>query len=126
MSSNAYYARQMDDRREQLGRFLRESREAKALSLREVEKQTGVSNAYVSQLEGGKVAQPSPTILHKLCRLYETSYTEAFTLAGYPTPDGEVERSNNAAARRLGRITEQEADQLSDYLAFLRAQARKK
>ena len=48
-------------RRSQLGTLLGDLRKAKRLSLREVEEATGrsVSNAYLSQLENGKIAKPS-------------------------------------------------------------------
>ena len=107
-----------------LGQFLRQARDAQNLSLREVEKQTGVSNAYISQLESGKMAQPSPTILHKLCQLYEVSYGEAFQLAGHPVPSSTPSVSS-PALRRLGSVTEKEADQLAKYLSFLRSQEKK-
>ena len=41
------------------GEFLKSARKAKRLTLREVEQKTGISNAYLSQLESGKVKQPS-------------------------------------------------------------------
>ncbi|MHC4933777.1 MAG: helix-turn-helix domain-containing protein, partial [Planctomycetota bacterium] len=48
-----------------LGTLLADLRMAKGLSLREVEEATGkaVSNAYLSQLENGKIKKPSPSVL---------------------------------------------------------------
>src|ERR1051326_7243 len=71
---------------ESLGALLRESRERLGLTLREVEAKTEISNAYLSQIEGAKIKQPSPQVLHKLCSLYECSYAVVMEMAGYPLP----------------------------------------
>ncbi|MCA0453941.1 MAG: helix-turn-helix domain-containing protein [Chloroflexi bacterium] len=110
-----------------LGEFLQSVREAKRISLRAVEKATGVSNAYLSQLETGKIKQPSPTILHKLSELYEVAYNELLALAGYPVPNENV--GTYASPRsfdRFGNITKEEEQELADYLAFLRARRGRK
>jgi len=39
-------------------------------SLRELEKEIGISNAYLSQLETGKIANVSVNVLAKICRHY--------------------------------------------------------
>lgn len=49
--------------------FLR-SRKSCGLTLREVEKLTGISNAYLSQLETGKIKKPSHDTVTKLTELY--------------------------------------------------------
>lgn len=45
-------------------------REAKNLTLREVEYRTSISNSYLSQLETGKVKKPSYNTVCKLIDLY--------------------------------------------------------
>lgn len=42
-----------------LGDLIAATREAKRLSLRELEKKTGISNALLSQIETGHVKEPS-------------------------------------------------------------------
>ena len=69
-----------------LGIFLKYSRQAKDLSLRAVESSTKISNAYISQLESGKIAEPSPTMLDKLATCYGVSYSKLMRLAGYRVP----------------------------------------
>jgi len=66
-----------------LAKFLRSSREATGLTLRGVESATGVSNAYLSQLETGKVENPSPPVLQKLAKTYGLEYEELMRMAGY-------------------------------------------
>jgi len=110
-----------------LGEYLQSAREAKKLSLRAVEKATGVSNAYLSQLESGKIKQPSPTILHKLSELYEVAYNELLALAGHPVPDDDTGGSSTSRAfDRFGDITKDEEQELADYLAFLRTKRGRK
>ncbi|MBI3852706.1 MAG: helix-turn-helix domain-containing protein [Verrucomicrobia bacterium] len=109
-----------------LGQFLKRGRERVALSLRAVEESTGISNAYLSQMEGAKVQRPSPVDLHKLCKLYEIPYALAMEYAGYPLPDGMPGATKQQhLLARLGRTTPEEEDALIDYMEFLRAKKRK-
>ena len=107
--------------KQDLGTFLRLARQQKGLSLREVEGVAGVSNAYLSQLEGNKVKGPAPPILHRLAEVYEVSYAEALRLAGYPVPEYHGSSRQDVFARRIGNVNENEADALVEYLAFLRS-----
>jgi len=52
-------------------------------TLRKVEQETGVSNAYISQMENGFIAKPSPNALRKLSNYYDVTFTELMQLAGY-------------------------------------------
>jgi transcriptional regulator with XRE-family HTH domain len=104
-----------------LGIYLAAARNRKGLSLRAVEAATGISNAYLSQLETGKIREPSPSNLHKLGELYGESYAVLLELAGYPVPGGEARRPPKSdIAARLGPTTQEEQEALADYLAFLR------
>lgn len=104
--------------------MLRDARTRLGLSLRDVEAKTQVSNAYLSQLEGAKIKQPSPQILHKLCELYETSYSTALEFVGYPVPNQKPMLANARFAARLGQTTPDEEDSLLEYLQFLRSRKR--
>jgi len=105
-----------------LGQFLRAAREARRLTLREVERQSGVSNAYLSQVESGRIKEPSPNVLFKLTELYDAAYEMAMELAGYPSP----KRSKKGVESygRLGPVSPDEVDQLAEYLAFMRRRKR--
>src|SRR5882724_11405520 len=65
------------------GKGLKTARELNKLSLREVETATGISNAYLSQLENNKIKKPSPHFLHKLAALYGIGYELLMESAGY-------------------------------------------
>ena len=110
-----------------LGGYLRALRESKAFSLRQVERKSGISNAFLSQMESGKVKRPSPVMLYKLAGLYEVPYEALMDLAGYPLPSASTPepRSASTVFRRFGDITPTEEAELLDYLAFLRSRARK-
>jgi transcriptional regulator with XRE-family HTH domain len=107
-----------------LGEYLRQAREGKTLSLRAVEELTGISNAFLSQLESGKVKQPSPMKLHKLASVYGVEYETLMEVAGYPVP--RPTKQNDAFVfGRLGKVTPNEGKALQEYLRFLRSQQKK-
>jgi transcriptional regulator with XRE-family HTH domain len=107
----------------ELGAILADLRTAKGLSLREVEEATdkAVSNAYLSQLENGKIKKPSPNVLHSLAAVYAVPYEALMEKAGYllPSEDGGGRRKM-LAAFAIDDLTAEEEEELLKYLAFLR------
>ena len=65
------------------GHFLKSLRDKQRMSLRDVERESGVSNAYIAQLEKGDRPAPSPDILKKLARAYNITVRELLLRAGY-------------------------------------------
>ncbi len=65
---------------------LKQLREIHGSSLRKVEEETGISNAYLSQLERGDAARPSPDKLARLAEFYKVAYEQLMELAGYLNP----------------------------------------
>jgi len=65
------------------GYFLKSLRDRQRMSLRDVERESGVSNAYIAQLEKGDRPAPSPDILKKLARAYNVTVRELLLRAGY-------------------------------------------
>jgi len=65
------------------GQFLKSLRDRQRMSLRDVEKESGVSNAYIAQLEKGDRPAPSPDILKKLAHVYNITVRELLMRAGY-------------------------------------------
>src|SRR5437867_9955723 len=106
----------------ELARALREGRRSRNLSLRDVETLTGVSNAYLSQVEHGKIRQPSPVVLHQLSKAYEIPYEHLLETAGYPVPTAvRSTRASNTPLQRFADISRDEEAALAEYLDFLRA-----
>ena len=105
-----------------LGQILADARRRRKLTLRAVEESVGISNAYLSQLETGKIKAPSPVVLHKLSGLYGLSYATVMQEAGYPLPEQFRETDSGARlAARVGQTTSEEEDALVEYLMFLRS-----
>jgi len=66
------------------GDFLKELRDRKGVSLKKVEKATGISNAYLSLLEtGDRRRLPKPDRLKALADYYNVSIQELLEKAGY-------------------------------------------
>ncbi len=65
------------------GSYIHRLREAKRLSLKEVEHAAGVSNAYLSQIERGLRKPPHPDILNRLASVYEVPARDLLLAAGY-------------------------------------------
>jgi transcriptional regulator with XRE-family HTH domain len=109
----------------ELGSLLADLRAAKGLSLREVEEATdrAVSNAYLSQLEKGRILKPSPRVLHSLAEVYAVPYEALMEKAGYllPSKGGASGRRRRLAALAIDDLTAEEEEELLKYLAFLRS-----
>jgi transcriptional regulator with XRE-family HTH domain len=116
--------------RSALGTLLSDLRVAKGLSLRQVEQATqrAVSNAYLSQLEQGKIQQPAPSILHRLAAVYAIPYEALMEKAGYLLPQAARAaggRRKRLAAFAIDDLTAEEEEKLLEYLAFLRSRRRR-
>ena len=107
----------------ELGGLLAHLRVAKGLSLRQVEETTekAVSNAYLSQLEKGRIRKPSPHVLHSLAAVYAVPHETLMEKAGYLLPsEDEGGRRRRLAAFAIDDLTAEEEEELLKYLAFLR------
>jgi transcriptional regulator with XRE-family HTH domain len=108
-----------------LGEELRTVRELRKLSLRNVESATGISNAYLSQLENDKIKKPSPHFLSKLANLYDLAYETVMQAAGYVAPKVKPEGPKTLAGEALWAQCDLSADEeqkLLEYLQFIRSQ----
>lgn len=92
-----------------IGELLKQGRALMGMTLRQVEDATQISNAYLSQLETGKVKNPSMGVVKKLADLYGLDLSK---LLDGQQPIVIVGNSHN--------ITDAEAKELLIYLQFLR------
>jgi HTH-type transcriptional regulator, competence development regulator len=110
-----------------LGQVLKAARTKLGLSLRGVEEVTGqeISNAYLSQLENGKITKPGPQLLYTLAELYRISYENLMEIAGYVAPANKSREAGvkhgNAATFSIDYLSKEEEMELLKYLAYFRA-----
>jgi transcriptional regulator with XRE-family HTH domain len=108
-----------------LGERLRAARTAKGLSLREVERRTGIHNAHLSQIENGRIAKPEMALLWELAGLYEVDYPALLRLAGHARGSaarpGEARERMTVALRALDELTPPEREDAMRYLRELGA-----
>lgn len=112
-----------------LDEMLRTLRRISGAKLREVEKKTGVSNAYLSQLETGATKNPSPQVLHSLAAFYDVPYESLMEAAGYlkPATDSDKRRIGAAeAALMSAKLNDDEESRVVQFIEFLRSQRRSK
>jgi transcriptional regulator with XRE-family HTH domain len=113
-----------------LGKFINSVRRGLDLSLRDVEEATNkeVSNAYLSQLENGKIAKPSPHVLFSLSEALRVPYEDLMERAGYIAPSSkreDGEKHGRAATFAIDNLTREEEEALLEHLAFFRWQRKK-
>jgi transcriptional regulator with XRE-family HTH domain len=107
------------------GGVLRQAREVRELSAIDTARAAGISAAYLSKLEGDAVKRPSPHVLHQLSEALAVPYAELMRLSGYRVPG----RSNEDAGGSVGAalfadLTDDEREELLEYLAWYRARRR--
>ncbi|MCF6122090.1 XRE family transcriptional regulator [Mesorhizobium sp. M7A.F.Ca.CA.001.07.2.1] len=106
-----------------LGQYLASIREDRGMKLREVETATKreVSNAYLSQIENGKIKKPSPNVLHVLAQVYRINYEQLMQMAGYAvTSKTSAHKPARNSFTELNLSPEEDV-KLLEYLRFLRS-----
>lgn len=69
----------------ELGVYLRQQREAKGVSTRQLASEVGVDMAQIIRLEQGSVASPRADVLGRVAECLDVPVADVLTLAGYPT-----------------------------------------
>ena len=108
---------------ETLGSLLKRARTERALSLRAVERRTGVRSGHLSQIETDTIAKPEMAILWDLAALYDLDFTRLLFLAGYATgreTSGRQRQRMTVALRALGELSPREQADALRYMAELR------
>lgn len=108
-----------------LGTVLRQAREVRGQSAAEAAMTAGISATYLGRLESDAVKRPSPHVLHGLSEALGMPYAELMRLTGYRVP-GESSGSPAASvsAALFADLTDDERDELVEYLAWYRARRR--
>lgn len=106
-----------------LGDQLRKSRSARDLSLREMERRSGLNSGYLSQLERDEIANPSPAVLQKVAKAYEEPFPVLMQWAGYfeADPKGISPNAQRALSLIGDDFTDEELHALKGVLDIIRA-----
>jgi transcriptional regulator with XRE-family HTH domain len=108
-----------------VGAALRRARRIRALSAAETARAAGISAAYLSKLENDAVKKPSPPVLLQLSEALAVPYAELMRLTGYRLPDESTASAVvNANAALFADVTDEERDELVEYLAWFRSRSR--
>ena len=70
----------------ELGRQLRARRDELGLSLRDLERQTGIDNGTIVRIEQGAFAAPAPDKLSRIAEALGFNLADVFALADYSVP----------------------------------------
>lgn len=108
-----------------IGTTLKEARKNLSFTLRQVEEMTGISNAYLSQLENDKIKSPSVNILSKLSSIYRVSLKQLLISANVieKEKDDKEEENLNFAQRvafRAEGLTDDERKEVLRYLEYIK------
>ena len=108
-----------------IGTALRRAREVRELSAVDAARASGISPAYLSRLENDAVKKPSPHVLHQLSEALALPYAELMRLSGYRVPgESNATTIDTVSAALFADLTDDERDELLEYLAWYRARRR--
>lgn len=110
-----------DRERAGLGTNLRELRGKRGVSLRELERRSGINNAYLSQLERGEVTQPTPSMLARLADAYDVPVETLMGWAGYAVREQPLTRPQAKALNYFADASDEEVEALRAILDVLRS-----
>jgi transcriptional regulator with XRE-family HTH domain len=108
-----------------IGGVLKQAREVRQLSAADAARAAGISAAYLNRLENDAVKKPSPHVLHQLSEVLNVPYDDLLDLSGYPLPRQPDRNATHTIASALfADLTDDERDELLEYLAWYRARRR--
>jgi HTH-type transcriptional regulator, competence development regulator len=108
-----------------IGTVIRQAREVRQMSAGDVARAASISPAYLNRIENDAVKRPSPHVLHQLSEALAVPYNDLLRLGGYPLPeepDGNPMQTIGSAL--FADLTDDERDELLEYLAWYRARRR--
>lgn len=125
-TSGIWHPLRMAKRSPTLGERLRETRARAGLSLREVERRSGVNSGYLSQLERNEVTHPGPTVLQKVSKGYGEPFQVLMRWAGYieDDPSGLSPNAQRALSVLGDDFTDDEVEALKAVLEVMRSKSR--
>ena len=102
-----------------LGSTLKQARTRAALSLRDVERQTGIKSGHLSQIETGVIAKPDMAILWDLALLYDLPFPDLIRLAGHGSGVAGADRARQRTTVALRALDGLSPGEYAEALAFI-------
>jgi HTH-type transcriptional regulator, competence development regulator len=107
---------------ESFGAVLKQARGVRGLSVADAARAATISPAYLSRLESDTVKKPSPHVLHQLSEALGIPYAGLMRLSGYRVPGHtDAQTAGAVSAALFGDLTDDERDELLEYLAWYRS-----
>ena len=104
------------------GAVLKQARDVRGLSGADAARAAGISAAYLSKLENDGVKTPSPNVLYQLSEALAVPYADLMMLSGYVVPGpANPDPAATVSAALLAGLTDDEREEIVEYLAFRRA-----
>jgi transcriptional regulator with XRE-family HTH domain len=104
-----------------LGATLKAARTAAGLSLRDVERRTGVRSGHLSQIETNTIARPEMAILWELAVAYGADFGRLLALAGYAGGEDVSNRQRQRMTVALRAMSELSPADQAEALRFMAA-----
>jgi transcriptional regulator with XRE-family HTH domain len=107
---------------ETLGSVLKAERQKREWSLRRAERESGISNAHLVQIENATISRPDHNVLFALAGVYGLRFDRLLRLAGYISEGATPRRSPYGAVawKALGELSPDEQREVVDFIADLR------
>jgi transcriptional regulator with XRE-family HTH domain len=102
-----------------LGETLKQARMAAGLSLRAVQRRTGVLSGHLSQIETNTIARPEMAILWELAATYDVDFSRLLALAGYGGEEEVSARQRQRMSVALRAMTELSPADQAEALRFM-------
>lgn len=104
------------------GSVLRRARQVRGLSGSDAARAAGISATYMGKLEADAVKRPSPHVLLQLSEALAVPYADLMRLSGYRVPgEAAANPQESVGAALFADLTDDERDELLEYLAWYRA-----
>ena len=109
-----------------LGETLKRARSKIKLTLRQIEETSGISNAYLSQLENDKIKMPSANILYRISTIYEIELNDLLIAAGIiEKVDKKKEKKKKDFMEKIAfsadKLNNKQKNSVLEYLEFIKS-----
>lgn len=108
-----------------LGEFIKEKRNLKNWSQRDLAAKSGVSNAEISRIESGKRKEPSSSVLKDIASALDVPVEDLLQQAGVISDSSTATTQSSfesSAYVSVDDLSEDEIEDVMKYIAFLKSQ----